>query len=65
MLKNIFKIAYRNLVNNKVYSFINIAGLAAGMAVALLIGLGSRMNLISTNQSIIMTGLEKSGDNGG
>jgi len=39
MLKNYFKIAWRNLLKNRVYSFINIAGLAAGMAVALLIGL--------------------------
>ncbi|MGN6213248.1 ABC transporter permease [Parafilimonas sp.] len=39
MLKNYFKIAWRNLVKNKVYSAINIVGLAAGMAVAMLIGL--------------------------
>lgn len=39
MLKNYFKIAWRNLTRNKVYSFINIAGLAAGMAVAMIIGL--------------------------
>ncbi|MBO9153572.1 ABC transporter permease [Chitinophaga sp. GCM10012297] len=39
MLRNYLKIALRNLQNNKVYSTINIAGLAAGMAVALLIGL--------------------------
>jgi ABC-type antimicrobial peptide transport system permease subunit len=39
MIKNIFKVALRNLVRNKIYSFINIAGLATGMAVALLIGL--------------------------
>ncbi|MBO0948232.1 ABC transporter permease [Fibrella forsythiae] len=39
MLKNYFKIAWRNIVNNKVYSFINIGGLAVGMAVAMLIGL--------------------------
>ena len=39
MLKNYFKIAWRNLSNNKVYSFINIFGLALGMAVAILIGL--------------------------
>jgi ABC-type antimicrobial peptide transport system permease subunit len=39
MLKNYFKIAWRNLVKNKVYSAINIVGLAAGMAVAILIGL--------------------------
>ncbi len=39
MLKNYFKIAWRNLVKNKISSFINIGGLAVGMAVAMLIGL--------------------------
>ncbi|SDD21546.1 ABC-type transport system, involved in lipoprotein release, permease component [Mucilaginibacter pineti] len=39
MLKNYIKIAWRNIVKGKVYSAINILGLAAGMAVALLIGL--------------------------
>jgi putative ABC transport system permease protein len=39
MLTNYLKIAFRNLVRNKVYSFINIGGLAVGMAVAMLIGL--------------------------
>ncbi|NHA03080.1 FtsX-like permease family protein [Mucilaginibacter sp. HC2] len=39
MIKNYFKIAWRNMVGNKVYSAINILGLAAGMAVALLIAL--------------------------
>ncbi|EAR14515.1 ABC transporter permease [Robiginitalea biformata] len=39
MLRNYFKIAWRNLWKNKVYSGINIIGLAAGMAVTLLIGL--------------------------
>ncbi|MBE9462268.1 ABC transporter permease [Dyadobacter subterraneus] len=39
MINNYFKIARRNLVKNKVYSFINIAGLATGLAVAMLIGL--------------------------
>jgi putative ABC transport system permease protein len=39
MLKNYFKIAWRNLFRNKVYSAINIAGLAIGMATALLIGI--------------------------
>ena len=37
MLINYFKIAWRNLVRNKVYSFINIGGLAVGMAATLLI----------------------------
>ena len=39
MLKNYFKIAFRNLLKNKVYSFINISGLAIGMAATILIGL--------------------------
>ncbi len=39
MLKNYFKIALRNLTKNKVYSIINILGLATGMAVAMLIAL--------------------------
>src|ERR1051325_1984761 len=39
MLRNYFKTAWRNLLNNKVYSALNILGLATGMAVALLIGL--------------------------
>lgn len=39
MLKNFFKIAWRNLSKNKGYSAINIGGLAVGMAVAMMIGL--------------------------
>jgi putative ABC transport system permease protein len=39
MFRNYLKIAWRNTLHNKVYSVLNIAGLAAGMAVALLIGL--------------------------
>lgn len=39
MFRSYFKIAFRNLVKNKGCTFINIAGLATGMAVALLIGL--------------------------
>ncbi|WP_234736856.1 ABC transporter permease [Tellurirhabdus bombi] len=39
MLRNYLKIALRNLVKHKTYSAINIAGLATGMAVAMLIGL--------------------------
>ena len=37
MLTNYLKIAWRNLVRNKVYSFINIGGLAVGMAASILI----------------------------
>jgi putative ABC transport system permease protein len=32
MLKNYFRIAYRNLLKNKIYSFVNILGLAIGIA---------------------------------
>src|SRR5687768_5723881 len=39
MIKNYFKIAWRNLVKSKSYSAINIGGLAVGMAVAMMIGL--------------------------
>ena len=39
MIRNYFKITWRNLRKNKASSFINISGLAAGMAVAMLIGL--------------------------
>ena len=37
MLKNYFKIAFRNLLKKKIYSLINIAGLAIGLATSLLI----------------------------
>ena len=39
MIRNYVKVAWRNLVHNKVYSAINIIGLAVGMAVAILNGL--------------------------
>jgi len=39
MIKNYIKIAWRNLVRNKVSSIINIAGLAIGLACVLLIGM--------------------------
>jgi putative ABC transport system permease protein len=39
MIKNYLKIAWRNLIKNKVSSLINIGGLAVGMAVAMMIGL--------------------------
>jgi predicted permease len=37
MLKNYFKIAWRNIVRQKAYSFLNIAGLSIGMACSILI----------------------------
>ncbi|WP_439584624.1 ABC transporter permease [Dyadobacter bucti] len=39
MLRNYLKIALRNLVKKKLYTFLNIAGLAMGIAVAVLVGL--------------------------
>ena len=39
MYRSYFKIGWRNLSRNRGYSFINIGGLAMGMAVAMLIGL--------------------------
>jgi hypothetical protein len=46
MYKSYFKIGWRNLLKNKGYSFINIGGLALGMAVAMLIGLWMHDELI-------------------
>jgi putative ABC transport system permease protein len=37
MIKNFFKVAWRNLLRNKAFSFINISGLSIGMAAAILI----------------------------
>ncbi len=39
MIRSYFKIAWRNLIKNRIYSIINIGGLAVGMGVAVLIGL--------------------------
>ncbi|MBU1820148.1 MAG: ABC transporter permease, partial [Bacteroidetes bacterium] len=39
MIRNYIKIAYRNLLRNKAFSAINIAGLSIGLASCLLIGL--------------------------
>lgn len=39
MIKNYFKVAWRNLKKNKIYSFINIFGLAIGLAVTIMITL--------------------------
>src|SRR5690606_3801969 len=37
MIKNYFKVAWRNLLKNKVFSFINITGLAIGLSCFLMI----------------------------
>ena len=59
MIKNYFKIAWRNLVKSKGYSAINIGGLAVGMAVAMLIGLWVYDELSLTNTIRIMTVLHR------
>ena len=45
MIKNYFKIAWRNIVRHKAYSAINIAGLTVGIAACLLIALYIRREL--------------------
>ncbi|HEY8784519.1 MAG TPA: ABC transporter permease [Mucilaginibacter sp.] len=39
MIRNYFKIAWRNLKKNRLYTFVNIIGLAAGIVSCLLIGI--------------------------
>ncbi len=39
MIRNFFKIAFRNITRHKGFSFINIAGLTLGLTACLLIGL--------------------------
>lgn len=39
MFRNYLKIAWRHMLKRKMYSFLNVAGLTAGMAVVILIGL--------------------------
>jgi putative ABC transport system permease protein len=39
MIKNYFKIAWRNLKKNRLYAFINIIGLTVGIVSCLLIGI--------------------------
>jgi len=49
MIRNFFKVAYRNLLRNKGFSAINITGLAVGMSSAILIFLWIR-NEVSYDQ---------------
>jgi ABC-type antimicrobial peptide transport system permease subunit len=69
MFKNYFKLAWRNLIHNKLYSLLNILGLATGMAVALIIGLWiwyqySYDRFLPDSQQIYKTGLKGTGSNG-
>jgi len=45
MLKNYFKIAWRNLKKNRLYAFVNITGLTIGMVSCLLIGINIKDEL--------------------
>jgi putative ABC transport system permease protein len=45
MLTNYFKIAFRNLWRKKVSSFIDISGLAIGIAIYLILMCGKRIKL--------------------
>ena len=49
MFKNFFTIAYRHLVKNKVNTFLNVAGLAIGVVVCLLIGVWLQRELSFDN----------------
>jgi len=59
MIRNYLKVAWRNLIKNKMYSFINIGGLAVGMAVAMMIGLWVNDELSFDTYTLIMTALLK------
>jgi putative ABC transport system permease protein len=50
MIINYLKVAWRNLVKNRLYSFINILGLATGMTAVMLIGLWIHDELSANKQ---------------
>ena len=54
MIRNYFKIAWRNLITNKVYSAINIIGLAVGLAsfVVILLYLNYELSYDKWNASL-------------
>ena len=49
MIRNFFLVAYRNLVKNKAMSFLNVAGLAIGILVCLVIGVWLQRELSFDN----------------
>ena len=69
MLKNYFKIAWRNIFRNKTFSVINISGLAIGMASAMLILLWvqnelSYDNFYKNNNRLYQAWCRTKGNNG-
>src|SRR5258706_2246775 len=49
MLKNFFITAWRNLTRNKIYTILNVSGLAIGVVVCLLIGVWLQRELSFDN----------------
>ena len=72
MLKNYFNVALRNLLRNKIYSFINIAGLSIGLACAMLIILYVKDEVsydrfhtnVNNIYRIVTQGIDKNGGKG-
>src|SRR6185436_3559983 len=72
MIKNYFKTALRNLLRNKIYSFINIAGLSIGLACAMLIILYVKDEVsydrfhanVNNIYRIVTQGIDKNGGKG-
>src|SRR5690349_24620406 len=68
MFRNYFKSAFRNLRRNKSFAFINISGLAVGMAAAMLILLWAQNELNTDrfyqkeNRIYVMYNRDKDGD---
>ncbi|MEO6454542.1 MAG: FtsX-like permease family protein [Ginsengibacter sp.] len=69
MLKNYFKIAWRNLIKDKQFSFLNLIGLSTGLACALLIYLWVTDELsidkFNKNDTRLYQVLKKNGDGKG
>ena len=69
MIKNYFNIAWRNLVKDKQFSFLNLIGLAAGLACVLLIYLWVSDELsidkFNENDSRLYEVLKKNADGAG
>ena len=69
MFKNYFKIAWRNLIKNRQFTFLNLFGLASGLACAILIYLWVsdevHMNKFNTNNDRIYQVMQSSTENNG
>src|SRR5436309_4500658 len=72
MFKNYFTVALRNLLQNKIYAFINIAGLSIGLACAMLIILYVKDEVsydrfhanVNNIYRIVTQGIDKNGGKG-